>query len=98
LLTNFEFFAVVNAKTIRTDTKDVSEGNILLEENEGEEKELMQVDPVKKKYNKKTLRDEHGNYPVWMSRREVKNKSIGNRKNKKKQKRKRLTDKQKKKH
>jgi len=75
---------VVNAKTIRTDTKDVSEGNILLEENEGEEKELMQVDPVKKKYNKKTLRDEHGNYPVWMSRREVKNKSIGNRKNKKK--------------
>lgn len=89
---------VVNAKTIRTDTKDVSEGNILLEENEGEEKELMQVDPVKKKYNKKTLRDEHGNYPVWMSRREVKNKSIGNRKNKKKQKRKRLTDKQKKKH
>jgi len=71
--------AVVNAKTIRTDTKYVSEGNILLEENESEEKELMQVDPVKKKYNKKILRDERGNYPVWMSRREVKNKSIGNR-------------------
>jgi len=54
---------------------------------------------VKKKYNKKTLRDEHGNYPVWMSRREVKNRSIDNIRNKKKkQKRKHLTDKQKKKH
>jgi hypothetical protein len=44
----------------------------------------MQFDPVKQKYNKKTLRDEHGNYPMWMSRREVKNRTIGNRKNKKK--------------
>jgi hypothetical protein len=78
-----EFFAVVNAKTIQADTEDVSEENIVQEENEGEKKDLMQVDPVKQKYNKKTLRDEHGNYPMWMSRREVKNRSIGNRKNKK---------------
>jgi len=98
LLTNLEFFAVVNAKTIQADTEDVSEENIVQEENEGEKKDLMQVDPVKQKYNKKTLRDEHGNYPMWMSRREVKNRSIGNRKNKKKQRRKRLRDKQKKKH
>lgn len=58
----------------------------------------MQVDPVKQKYNKKTLRDEHGNYPMWMSRREVKNRATGNKKNKQKQKRKRLRDKRKKKH
>jgi len=93
-----EFFAVVNAKTIQADTEDVSEENIVQEENAGEKKDLMQVDPVKQKYNKKTLRVEHGNYPMWMSRREVKNRSIGNRKNKKKQRRKRLRDKQKKKH
>jgi len=92
-----EFFAVVDAKSIQADTEDASEEKILQEENEGERKELMQVDPVKQKYNKKTMRDEHGNYPVWMSRREVKNRSIGNRKNKKKQKRKRLRDKEKKK-
>jgi hypothetical protein len=88
---------VVDAKSIQADTEDASEEKILQEENEGERKELMQVDPVKQKYNKKTMRDEHGNYPVWMSRREVKNRSIGNRKNKKKQKRKRLRDKEKKK-
>lgn len=93
-----EFFAVVDAKMIKADTEDVSEENTIRKENEGEEKELMQVDPVKQKYNKKTMRDEHGNYPMWMSRREVKNRAIGNKKNKQKQKRKRLRDKQKKKH
>lgn len=98
MLTNLEFFAVVDAKMIKADTLDVSAENIVQEENKGEEKEMMQVEPVKQKYNKKTLRDEHGNYPVWMSRREMKNRSIGNRKNKQKQKRKRLRDKQKKKH
>jgi len=97
LLTNLEFFAVVDAKAINANTEDVSEENIVREENEGKEKELMQVDPVKQKYNKKTMRDEHGNYPAWMSRREVKNRAIGNRKNKQKQKRKRLRNKQKKK-
>jgi hypothetical protein len=91
-----EYFAVVDAKTIQTDTEDVSKENIVREENEGEGKELMQVDPVKQKYNKKTLRDEHGNYPMWMSRREMKNRAIGNRKNKKKLKRNHLRDKQKK--
>lgn len=25
-------------------------------------------------YNKKTLRDQYGNYPVWMSKREIKHK------------------------
>jgi len=89
---------VVDAKAIKADTEDVSKENVVQEENEGEEKELMQVDPVKQKYNKKTLRDEHGNYPEWMSRREVRNRAIGNKKNKQKQKRKRLRDKQNKKH
>jgi hypothetical protein len=93
-----ELFAVVDAKTIKANTEDVSEEKTVREENEGEEKELMQLDPVKQKYNKKTMRDEHGNYPMWMSRREVKNRATGNRKNKQKQKRKRLRDKQKKKH
>jgi hypothetical protein len=91
-----EFFAVVDAKAIKANTEDISEENIVREEN-GEEKEIMEVDPVKRKYNKKTLRDEHGNYPVWMSRREVKNRATGNRKNKQRQKRKHLRDKQKKK-
>jgi hypothetical protein len=92
------FFAVVDAKAIKAGTEDVSEEKIVREENEGEEKELMKVDPVKQKFNKKTMKDEHGNYPVWMNRREVKNRSITNRKNKLKQKKKRLRDKQKKKH
>jgi hypothetical protein len=93
-----EYFAVVDAKTIQADTEDVSKENIVREENEGEGKELMQVDPVKQKYNKKTMRDEHGNYPMWMSRREMRNRAIGNKKNKKKLKKKHLRDKQKKKH
>jgi Learning-associated protein. len=98
LLTNLEFFAVVDSKTIQADTEDVPKENIVLEENDGAGKELMDVDAVKQKYNKKTLRDEHGNYPVWMSRREVKRRATGNRKIKQKQKRKRLRVKQKNKH
>jgi hypothetical protein len=98
LLRNLNFFAVVDAKSIQANTEDVSKENIIQEENEGKGKELMDVDPVKQKYNKKTLRDEHGNYPEWMSRREVKKRATGNRRNKQKRKRKRLREKPKNKH
>jgi hypothetical protein len=57
----------------------------------------MEIDEVKPKYNKRTLRDKHGNYPVWMTKGEVKKRSIGNRKRKQKLKRKKIQDRQKRK-
>jgi hypothetical protein len=87
-------FTVVDAKSIQANTADVSEGKITQEEREVGN-ELMEIDQEKLKYNKKTLRNEHGNYPVWLSRREVKKRSIFNRKRKQKNKRKQMKDKQK---
>jgi ATPase subunit of ABC transporter with duplicated ATPase domains len=58
----------------------------------------MDVDSVKQKYNRRTMRDEHGNYPEWMSQREVKKRAMGNRRSKQKRRRKHLRDKQKSKH
>jgi hypothetical protein len=90
-------FSVVDAKSIQANTDDIPEENGTEEENTEAEKEVMEIDQVKQKYNKRTLRDEHGTYPVWVSRREVKKRSIGNRKRKQKLKRKQIPDKQKRK-
>ena len=43
----------------------------------------MEVDGVKQKYNPKTLKDEHGQYPVWMNQRAVKKQRGLNKKGKK---------------
>ncbi|XP_023711996.1 protein LLP homolog isoform X2 [Cryptotermes secundus] len=94
---------VVDAKSIQANTEDIPEEKGIEEEEEEEEeeneaeKEVMEIDEVKQSYSKRTLRNEHGNYPVWMSKREVKKRSIGNRKRKQKVKRKRIQDKQKRK-
>jgi hypothetical protein len=91
---NLNFFSVTDAKSIQANTEDTSEEKNIQEEKEGG-KELMEIDQVKQKYNKKTLRDEHGNYPVWMNRREVKKRSRINRKRKQKLKRQQIKDKRK---
>jgi hypothetical protein len=65
----FELFSVVDAKSIQANTEDIPEEKGIEEEKETE-KEVMEIDEVKQKYNKRTLRDEHGNYPLWMSKRE----------------------------
>lgn len=39
-------------------------------ETEGEEPEKMD-DGTARVYNKKTMRDQYGNYPVWMNRRKI---------------------------
>ena len=47
----------------------------------------MEVEGGKPKYNKKTGKDEHGQYPEWMSQRQIrklKNKRKGNKKGKRK--------------
>lgn len=94
----FELFSVVDAKSIQANTEDIPEEKGIEEEEEKEaEKEAMEIDEVKQRYSKKTLRNEHGNYPVWLSKRDVKKRSIGNRKRKQKVKRKRMQDKQKRK-
>lgn len=31
----------------------------------------METDGVKRVYNKKTLRDQFGNYPIWMNKRKI---------------------------
>ncbi|KDR20656.1 protein LLP homolog [Zootermopsis nevadensis] len=84
---------VIDAKSIQEKRKDVPEEKSIEEAG----KVLMEIDQVKPKYNKKTLRDECGNYPEWLSRREVKKRAIVNRKRKDKLKRKHIKDKQKKK-
>jgi hypothetical protein len=88
-------FSVVDAKSIQTNTEDISEEKNAQEEEEVVGKELMEIDQVKQKYNKKTLKDEHGNYPEWMSRREMKKRSKINRKKKEKPKRKQIKAKRK---
>lgn len=93
----FGLFSVVDAKSIQANTEDIPEEKGIEEEEKEAVKEVMEIDEVKQKYNKRTLRNEHGNYPMWMNRREVKKRSIGNRKRKQKLKRKKIQDKQKRK-
>lgn len=32
----------------------------------------MEVEEVKRKYNRKTMVDENGQYPIWMNQRKIK--------------------------
>lgn len=63
------YTVVVDAKKIKEDqakTKDVKSDAIT-------DQEQMEVEKIEnaRVYNKKTLRDQYGNYPVWMNRRKV---------------------------
>ncbi len=40
----------------------------------------MEVDGTKGKFNPKTMRDEHGQYPVWMNQRQMKKQKTKNKK------------------
>lgn len=93
----FELFSVVDAKSVQASTEDIPEEKGTGGENKETEKEVMEIDEVKRKYNKRTMRDKHGNYPVWLNQREVRKRAIENKKTKRKLKRKRIQDKQKRK-
>ncbi|XP_076249669.1 protein LLP homolog [Calliopsis andreniformis] len=86
-----EIATVVDAKTIKenTNSKGDTEAN-------GSEK--MDVDNGSRVYNKRTLKDQYGNYPVWMNRRKIAKHKKGRAKSQKgtAKPRKRLTRKQKK--
>ncbi|XP_069705208.1 protein LLP homolog [Periplaneta americana] len=86
---------VVDAKSIPSVQDEPSKENAAVRVEEGEE--VMEVDKVKEKYNKRTMRNEHGNYPQWMSSREVRRRAIANKVRKQKQKKKKGKDKLKKK-
>ncbi|CAK9805142.1 Protein LLP homolog [Anthophora plagiata] len=56
---------VVNAETIKENAKTN-------EDKEAQDAERMDVDSVGKRiYNKRTMRDQYGNYPVWMNKRKI---------------------------
>ncbi|XP_078042923.1 protein LLP homolog [Augochlora pura] len=85
-----EIATVVNAKFLKdnANTKDTEEGEV----------NKMDVDKEAKVYNKKTMRDQYGNYPVWMNRRKIAKFKKGRAKSEKgaKKSKKRLTRRQKK--
>ncbi|XP_031838987.1 protein LLP homolog [Nomia melanderi] len=58
-----EIATVVDAKFIKDTAKT--------KENEGGNSENMEVDKEGKVYSKRTMRDQYGNYPVWMNRRKI---------------------------
>ncbi|XP_043276829.1 protein LLP homolog [Venturia canescens] len=85
-----EIATVTDAASVKKSIKEKTEAN-------GNEVEKMDEDG-KRVYNKKTLLDQHGNYPVWMSRRKINKHKKGRAKSKKatSAQTKRLTRKQKK--
>lgn len=86
---------VVNAKKIKKDIKAKEIKDAQPETETGEEQ--MEVGDARV-YNKKTLRDQYGNYPVWMNHRKIMKHKKGRAKTQKASKKtgKRLTRRQKK--
>ncbi|KOC62089.1 Protein LLP like protein [Habropoda laboriosa] len=83
---------VVDAETIKESAKTN-------ENTEAQGTDTMEVDSgVKRVYNKRTMRDQYGNYPIWMSKRSIAKHKKGRAKSRKGTTRpqKRLTRKQKK--
>lgn len=64
-----EIATVVDAKKIKEDkakAKEKSEANMIMDQ------EQMEAEGATARvYNKKTLRDQYGNYPVWMNKRKI---------------------------
>lgn len=54
---------VVDAKTIKENEKANDDTKA--------DDEKMDVDTDKRIYNKKTMLDQYGNYPIWMNRRKI---------------------------
>lgn len=52
------------------DAKDIKESSKTKESEKTENTEMMEVDSGRT-YNKKTLKDQFGNYPPWMNRRKI---------------------------
>ncbi|XP_034191689.1 protein LLP homolog [Osmia lignaria lignaria] len=59
-----EIATVIDAKTIKENTKS-KEGT------EEDDLDTMEVDSNGRIYNKRTMKDQFGNYPVWMNRRKI---------------------------
>ena len=59
-----EIATVIDAKTIKDNTKS-KEGT------EEDDLDTMEVDSNGRVYNKRTMKDQFGNYPVWMNRRKI---------------------------
>ncbi|XP_029051215.1 protein LLP homolog [Osmia bicornis bicornis] len=59
-----EIATVIDAKTIKENTKS-KEGT------EEDALDTMEVDSNGRVYNKRTMKDQFGNYPVWMNRRKI---------------------------
>ncbi|XP_043467913.1 protein LLP homolog [Leptopilina heterotoma] len=69
-----EIATVVDAKTIKESSTQ--------EKTNADEMEVMDEDG-KRVFNTKTMRDQHGNYPVWMSKRKIMKNKKGRAKSKK---------------
>ncbi|KAF7393724.1 hypothetical protein HZH68_010543 [Vespula germanica] len=52
------------------DAKDIKESSKAKENHKADNTEKMEVDSGRV-YDKKTLKDQYGNYPVWMNRRKI---------------------------
>lgn len=74
-----EIATVTDAKTIK-EQQSTSKNN--------ESCDVAMEDGVKRKYNKKTLKDENGSYPIWLHPRKIKKVKRANKKNKSKNKKK----------
>lgn len=57
---------VVNAKKIKEDQAKAKD----MKSDAAANQEKMEVEDARV-YNKKTLRDQYGNYPIWMNRRKI---------------------------
>lgn len=59
-----------------TDAKEMKKKFVVEAEKEGEvepvEDEVEVMDDGRRVFNKKTMKDQHGNYPVWLSSRKLK--------------------------
>ncbi|KAF4517783.1 hypothetical protein B566_EDAN002988 [Ephemera danica] len=64
---------VVDARTVCDAKRDA-----MTTENAGDE--TMDVDKAKPKYNRRTMKDENGKYPVWLSKRRIRQISLATKK------------------
>lgn len=67
-------FQVVDAKTIKENERakeDEQAKDDQANDNTETNGETMDVDTNGRVYNKRTMRDQHGNYPVWMNKRKI---------------------------
>ncbi|KAG8268349.1 hypothetical protein J6590_027510 [Homalodisca vitripennis] len=72
-LINSSYFTVRDANELKNESIINVESEEEEEETKDENKEECEpMDDGRRVYNKKTLKDQHGNYPVWLSSRKIK--------------------------